>query len=63
MAGQVAPGDSEKTSRPRTIEEFLRAQGRYSHLFKKGSERLDLVEEAQRDADESWAKLLERCGR
>lgn len=47
----------------RTIEEFLRAQGRYAHLFKKGAERMDLVEDAQRDADESWAKLLKKCGR
>ena len=63
---EVADGKyslSYEPKQPRTIEEFLRAQGRYSHLFKKGSERLDLVEEAQRDADESWAKLLERCGR
>lgn len=50
-----------KEARP--IEDFLRAQGRYAHLFKKGAERFDLVEEAQRDADESWSKLLKKCGR
>ncbi len=54
---------SYEPKRPRAIEDFLRAQGRYAHLFKKGAERLDLVEEAQRDADESWAKLLKKCGR
>ena len=48
---------------PATIEEFLRAQGRYSHLFKKGQERFDLVADAQRDADENWEKLLARCMR
>ena len=48
---------------PATIEEFLRAQGRYSHLFKKGAERFDLVADAQRDADENWEKLLAKCMR
>ena len=48
---------------PKSIEEFLRAQGRYSHLFKKGAERMELVAEAQQEADDSWAKLLKKCGR
>ncbi|MBR4401641.1 MAG: pyruvate ferredoxin oxidoreductase [Synergistes sp.] len=48
---------------PAAIEEFLRAQGRYSHLFKKGAERFDLVADAQRDADENWEKLLAKCMR
>ena len=45
------------------LEKFLRAQGRFSHLFKKGRERMDLVEAAQQDVDEDWRKLLEKCGR
>ncbi len=54
---------SYEPKKRRTIEEFLRTQGRYSHLFKKGAERLDLVETAQHDADECWAKLLKKCGK
>ena len=63
---EVANGEyslSYEPKNPRRLEDFLRAQGRYAHLFKKGAERLDLVEAAQRDADESWAKLLKKCGR
>jgi pyruvate ferredoxin oxidoreductase beta subunit len=63
---EVSEGEYSLSYDPRTpvgIEEFLRAQGRYSHLFKKGSERMDLVEQAQRDVDAEWAKLLKKCGR
>ena len=59
--GEYVLSYEPKEARP--IEDFLRAQGRYAHLFKKGAERFDLVEEAQRDADESWSKLLKKCGR
>ena len=58
---EVVNGEYSLSYEPKknvTIEDFLRAQGRYAHLFKKGAERPDLVEEAQRDADASWAKLL-----
>ena len=63
---EVVNGEYSLSYEPKknvTIEDFLRAQGRYAHLFKKGAERPDLVEEAQRDADASWAKLLKKCGR
>lgn len=43
------------------IEDFLRAQGRYSHLFKKGRERLDLIAQAQADVDKEWLTLLRKC--
>jgi pyruvate ferredoxin oxidoreductase beta subunit len=46
---------------PKPVEEFLRAQGRYSHLFKKGAERFDLVEKAQEDIDADWEKLKRKC--
>ena len=46
---------------PKPVEDFLRAQGRYSHLFKKGSERPDLIDRAQRDIDEEWANLKKKC--
>ncbi|MDR1471875.1 MAG: pyruvate ferredoxin oxidoreductase [Synergistaceae bacterium] len=48
---------------PRPLEDFLRAQGRYAHLFKKGEERADLIAQAQRDVDEDWEKLLGKCSR
>ena len=54
---------SYEPKQPVPLEKFLRAQGRFSHLFKKGKERMDLVEAAQRDVDEDWRKLLERCGK
>ena len=63
---EVVNGEYKLSYEPKkqvSIEDFLRAQGRYAHLFKKGAERLDLVEEAQRDADASWAKLLKKCGK
>jgi pyruvate ferredoxin oxidoreductase beta subunit len=47
---------------PVPVEEFLRAQGRYSHLFKKGAPRYDLIEAAQDDVDSDWTKLKRRCG-
>jgi pyruvate ferredoxin oxidoreductase beta subunit len=44
------------------IGDFLRAQGRYAHLFKKGAERADLIEAAQADIDEDWERLAHKCG-
>lgn len=43
------------------VEDFLRAQGRYSHLFKKNNERHDLVAQAQSDIDEDWQSLVRKC--
>lgn len=42
------------------IEEFLKEQGRFKHLFKKGNEQL--IEEFQAEVDERWAQLLRLCG-
>jgi len=42
------------------IEDFLSVQGRYSHLFRKGSERMDLIAQAQADIDTEWRKLLQK---
>ena len=42
------------------IEEFLRPQGRFKHLFKKGNEHL--IEEFQAEVDKRWNDLLVRCG-
>lgn len=43
------------------VEEFLKAQGRYAHLFKKGKERPDIVEHAQKEIDAEWEKLKGKC--
>ncbi|MDO5562030.1 MAG: thiamine pyrophosphate-dependent enzyme [Synergistaceae bacterium] len=61
---EVAGGKYSLSYKPKKdvpLEDFLRAQGRYSHLFKKGRERMDLVAAAQADVDESWKKLLVKC--
>ena len=38
------------------VADFLRAQGRFAHLFKPGNEAL--VEEIQQNVDDQWAVLL-----
>lgn len=41
------------------IEDFLRPQGRFKHLFKKGNE--DLIEQFQKEVDKRWENLLKKC--
>ncbi len=41
------------------IEDFLRTQGRFKHMFKKGNEHL--IVEFQRETDKRWKDLLKRC--
>lgn len=43
------------------IEEFLRKQGRFKHLFKQGNEYL--IEEFQKEVDRRWEDLLFKCSR
>ena len=43
------------------IEEFLRPQGGFKHLFKKGNEYL--LEAFQKEVDRRWEELLFRCSR
>lgn len=43
------------------IEDFLRPQGRFKHLFKKENEYL--LEEFQKEVDRRWEELLFRCSR
>ena len=42
------------------IEEFLRLQGRFKHLFKPENEYL--IHELQEEVDRRWEDLLRRCG-
>lgn len=41
------------------IEDFLKRQGRFKHLFKPGNE--DLIAAFQAEVDRRWEELLERC--
>lgn len=41
------------------VEEFLKMQGRFAHMFKSGNEWM--IEEAQKYVDEQWEKILGRC--
>lgn len=41
------------------IEDFLRRQGRFKHLFKPGNE--ELIAAFQAEVDRRWEELLERC--
>ncbi|MBO4890125.1 MAG: pyruvate ferredoxin oxidoreductase [Lachnospiraceae bacterium] len=43
------------------IEDFLREQGRFAHLFKPGNE--DLIEQFQEEVDRRWEDLLYRCNK
>lgn len=47
-----------KVKRP--IEDFLKPQGRFKHLFKEGNEHLLVA--FQKEVDRRWNDLLERCG-
>lgn len=49
-----------KPKNKKPIEEFLRPQGRFKHLFESGNKHL--IEEIQADIDRRWQELLIRCG-
>lgn len=41
------------------VEEFLKKQGRFKHMFTKGNEWM--IEDAQQYVDNQWEKLLSKC--
>ncbi len=43
------------------VEDFLRPQGRFKHLFKKGNE--DLLVQFQEEVDRRWEELQFRCSK
>ncbi|MGN0297860.1 MAG: thiamine pyrophosphate-dependent enzyme [Lachnospiraceae bacterium] len=47
--------------RKRPLEDFLRLQGRFKHLFKPGNE--ELLEAFQKEVDKRWADLQMKCSR
>jgi pyruvate ferredoxin oxidoreductase beta subunit len=48
-----------KVHNRKPVEEFLKPQGRFKHLFAPGNEAL--LAEIQADVDRSWDQLLARC--
>ncbi|WP_297404425.1 thiamine pyrophosphate-dependent enzyme [uncultured Cetobacterium sp.] len=60
---EVIDGEWKLSYKPKKklpIEEFLKIQGRFSHLFKP--ENKHLIEQIQEDVDRRWNALLKRCG-
>jgi pyruvate ferredoxin oxidoreductase beta subunit len=44
------------TENPKPIEEFLKTQGRFKHLFRPGGEKV--IAEMQKEVDEDWKRLV-----
>jgi pyruvate ferredoxin oxidoreductase beta subunit len=60
---EVEDGEWKLTYRPKEklpIEEFLKHQGRFRHLF--SAENKHIIAELQATVDRKWQQLLERCG-
>jgi len=49
-----------RPERKKPIEEYLRTQGRFRHLFKP--ENKYVIDEIQKEVDRRWQKLLKLCG-
>lgn len=49
-----------KPKQKRPVEEWLKKQGRFKHLFKKGNEHL--IQHFQDEVDRRWNALLVKCG-
>lgn len=59
---EVVEGEWKLTYEPKKklpIEEFLKTQGRFKHLFKKGNEWA--IELYQKEVDRRWEEILGRC--
>ena len=60
---EVEDGEWKLTYRPKEklpIEDFLRPQGRFRHLFRE--ENKHIIEQLQAEVDRKWQQLLKRCG-
>jgi len=49
-----------KPEMKKPVEEYLKTQGRFRHLFKP--ENKHIIEEIQKEVDRRWQKLLKLCG-
>ena len=50
---------SYEPKQKRPVEEYLRMQGRFRHMFKPGNEWM--IGAVQQNVDDNWEKLLNRC--
>ena len=60
---EVINGEWKLNYRPKKklpIEEFLKKQGRFKHLFKP--ENRHIIDRIQANVDLRWERLLKRCG-
>ena len=60
---EVENGKWKLNYKPKTklpIEEYLKTQGRFDHLFEEKNKHL--IEDMQKEIDHHWEMLLERCG-
>ena len=60
---EVEEGEWRLTYMPRKklpVEDFLRPQGRFRHMFREGNEWM--LKEAQKYIDQKWERLLARTG-
>jgi len=60
---EVEDGQWKLTHRPKEklpIEEFLKPQGRFRHLFSEQNKHI--IEELQAEVDRKWRQLLQKCG-
>ena len=60
---EVINGEWKLSYRPKVklpVEEFLKKQGRFKHLFKP--ENRHIIDRIQKDVDLKWERLLKRCG-
>jgi len=59
---EVVEGEWALTYEPKTklpVEDYLKPQGRFSHMFEPGAEWM--IEEMQKFVDKKWEKLLAKC--
>jgi len=59
---EVIEGEWKLTYEPKSklpIEDYLKPQGRFSHMFKPGAEWM--IEDAQKFVDKKWEELLKKC--
>jgi pyruvate ferredoxin oxidoreductase beta subunit len=60
---EVVNGEWKLTYKPKEklpVEEWLKPQGRFKHLFEKNNAHL--LEDFQKEVDVRWEKLLKLCG-
>lgn len=60
---EVIDGEWKLSYKPKKklpVEEYLKTQGRFAHLFKPGNEHL--IKEIQDEVDRRWKNLLKKCG-